>query len=108
MHLAAGSQPGALSNAAVHKLLHAGAGGIPERLSHPHSLRAYYATTLAAERVAVHVIAARSATQTSKRPAATCPSSPTTPPPVGDCPRNCVGTSERDRHAYKDEKQDHS
>src|ERR1035437_10345918 len=26
---------------------------------------------------------------------------------VGDCPRNCVGTSERDRYAYDYEKQDH-
>jgi integrase len=61
VRLAAGSQPGPLSNAGLHKLLrrHARAAGIPERLSHPHTLRAYYATTLAGERVPVHVIAAR-------------------------------------------------
>ena len=26
---------------------------------------------------------------------------------AGDCPRNCVGPSERDRYAYDYEKQDH-
>jgi len=43
-------EPGPLSNAALHKLVarHAAA-GIPKRLRHPHVLRAYYATTLAAE-----------------------------------------------------------
>ena len=35
------------------------AAGVPERLCHPHALRAYYATTLASEGVPVHVIAAR-------------------------------------------------
>jgi integrase/recombinase XerD len=61
VRLAARSQPGPLSNAALHKRLrrYARAAGIPERLGHPHTLRAYYATTLAAERVPVHVIAAR-------------------------------------------------
>jgi integrase len=54
-------EPGPLSNAALHKLLRrcGRAAGVPERLAHPHALRAYYATTLAAEGVPVHVIAAR-------------------------------------------------
>lgn len=54
-------EPGAFSNAALHKLLrrHGLAAGIPERLGHPHALRTYYATTLAAEGVPVQVIAAR-------------------------------------------------
>ena len=53
--------PGPLSNAALHKLLRrcGRAAGVPERLAHPHALRAYYATTLAAEGVPVQVIAAR-------------------------------------------------
>lgn len=53
-------EPGPLSNAALHKLLRrcSRAAGLPERLAHPHALRAYYATTLAAEGVPVHVIAA--------------------------------------------------
>jgi integrase/recombinase XerC len=54
-------EPGPLSNAALHKLLRrcGAAAGVAERLAHPHTLRAYYATTLAAEGVPVHVIAAR-------------------------------------------------
>lgn len=53
--------PGPLSNAGLHKLIarHADAAGIPARLRHPHVLRAFYATTLAADRVPVHIIARR-------------------------------------------------
>ncbi len=53
--------PGALSNQALNKLVtrYATTVGIPERLQHPHVLRAYYATTLVNEGVAIHIIRAR-------------------------------------------------
>jgi integrase len=55
------ADPVALSNSALHKLIrrHCKAAGIPERLCHPHVLRAFYATTLASESVPIHVIARR-------------------------------------------------
>jgi integrase len=54
-------EPTQLSNSALHKLLrrYATAAGIPVRLAHPHVPRAFYATTLAGERVPVHIIARR-------------------------------------------------
>jgi Phage integrase family len=55
------ADPLPLSNSALHKLIrrHCKAAGIPERLCHPHVLRAFYATTLASESVPIHVIARR-------------------------------------------------
>jgi integrase/recombinase XerC len=53
--------PLALSNQGLNHLVRRAArrAVIPARLADPHVLRAYYATTLAAEGVAVHVIARR-------------------------------------------------
>lgn len=55
------AEPGPLSNQALNKLLtrYAALAGIPERLQHPHVLRAYYATTLVNEGVPVHITRAR-------------------------------------------------
>jgi integrase len=55
------ARPLPLSNQGLNHLVRRAArgAGIPERLAHPHVLRAYYATTLAAEGVAVHLIARR-------------------------------------------------
>jgi site-specific recombinase XerD len=55
------ADPRPLSNSALHKLVrrYAKAAGLPVRLSHPHVLRAFYATTLAGDGVPVHVIARR-------------------------------------------------
>ena len=54
-------EPGPLSNAALHKLLRrcGRAAGIPERLAHPHALRAYWATHLLESGVPVHTVSAR-------------------------------------------------
>jgi integrase len=38
---------------------YASVAGVPQRLAHPHALRGYYATTLAAERVPIQEIKAR-------------------------------------------------
>ncbi len=50
-----------LSAVAVHRLVrrHALAAGVPERLAHPHSLRAYWATHLLEAGVPVHEVSAR-------------------------------------------------
>jgi integrase len=57
-----GSQaPLALSAVAVHRLVrrHCLAAGVPERLAHPHALRAYWATDLLEAGVPVHEVSAR-------------------------------------------------
>ncbi len=54
-------EPLRLSAVAVHRLLrrHGLAGGVPERLAHPHALRAYWATQLLEAGVPVHEVSAR-------------------------------------------------
>jgi integrase len=53
--------PERLSAQAVHKAVRKSclAAGVPERLSHPHTLRAYWATTLLEDGVPVHVVSSR-------------------------------------------------
>ena len=50
-----------LSAVAVHRLVrrHCQAAGVPERLAHPHALRAYWATHLLEAGVPVHEVSAR-------------------------------------------------
>jgi site-specific recombinase XerD len=50
-----------LSAMAVHRVVrrHCLAAGIPERLAHPHALRAYWATHLLETGVPIHEISAR-------------------------------------------------
>jgi integrase/recombinase XerD len=54
-------QPLPLSAVAVHRLVrrHCLAAGVPERLAHPHALRAYWATHLLEAGVPVHEVSAR-------------------------------------------------
>ena len=54
-------QPLPLSAVAVHRLVrrHCLAAGVPERLAHPHALRAYWATRLLEAGVPVHEVSAR-------------------------------------------------
>jgi integrase len=50
-----------LAAVAVHRLVrrHCLAAGVPERLAHPHALRAYWATRLLEAGVPVHEVSAR-------------------------------------------------
>ncbi len=50
-----------LSNVAVHRIVHHGcqAAGVPDRLAHPHALRAYWATRCLELGVPVHEVSAR-------------------------------------------------
>ena len=61
MRLSRDGSRGALSQQALAKLVrrYATIAGIPDRLAHPHALRGYYATTLAAEGVPIQQIKAR-------------------------------------------------
>ena len=54
-------EPLPLSAVAVHRLVrrHCRAAGVPERLAHPHALRAYWATHLLEAGVPVHEVSAR-------------------------------------------------
>jgi integrase len=54
-------QPLPLSAVAVHRLVRrsAAAAGVPERLAHPHALRAYWATQCLEAGVPVHTVSAR-------------------------------------------------
>ena len=54
-------EPLPLSAVAVHRLVrrHCHAAGVPERLAHPHALRAYWATHLLEAGVPVHEVSAR-------------------------------------------------
>ena len=54
-------QPVALSAVAVHRLVHrnCAAAGVPDRLAHPHALRAYWATHCLEAGVPVHEVSAR-------------------------------------------------
>ena len=54
-------QPLPLSAVAVHRLVrrHCHAAGVPERLAHPHALRAYWATHLLEAGVPVHEVSTR-------------------------------------------------
>src|SRR5450631_3838480 len=54
-------QPLPLSAVAVHRLVRrsCAAAGVPERLSHPHALRAYWATHCLEAGVSVHEVSAR-------------------------------------------------
>jgi integrase len=54
-------QPLPLSAVAVHRLVHrsCAAAGVPERLAHPHALRAYWATHCLEAGVSVHEVSAR-------------------------------------------------
>jgi integrase len=54
-------EPVPLSAVGVHRLVrrHSQAAGVPERLAHPHALRAYWATHLLEAGVPVHEVSAR-------------------------------------------------
>ena len=54
-------EPLPLSAVAVHRLVRrsCAAAGVPERLSHPHALRAYWATHCLEAGVSVHTVSAR-------------------------------------------------
>jgi integrase len=54
-------EPLPLSAVGVHRLVrrHSQAAGVPERLAHPHALRAYWATHLLEAGVPVHEVSAR-------------------------------------------------
>ena len=54
-------EPVALSAVAVYRLVrrHALAAGVPDRLAHPHALRAYWATHCLEAGVPVHEVSAR-------------------------------------------------
>jgi len=56
-----GQDPLPLSAVAVHRLVRRSclAAGVPERLAHPHALRAYWATHLLEAGVPVHEVSAR-------------------------------------------------
>jgi site-specific recombinase XerD len=57
----ASEQPVALSAQAVYRLVHHScqAAGVPDRLAHPHALRAYWATHCLEAGVSVHEVSAR-------------------------------------------------
>ena len=65
--------PRPLSAVAVHRLVrrHCHAAGVPDRLAHPHALRAYWATHLLEAGVAVHEVSARLGQSTCAPPPAT-------------------------------------
>jgi len=54
-------EPLPLSAVAVHRVVrrHCHAAGVPDRLAHPHALRAYWATHLLEAGVPVHEVSAR-------------------------------------------------